>query len=108
MIRQYLETPSSTVEVLVSTISVRLPTILRPAANGQSVVEIGGSNVGDVLQGLIADYPALQANLVDDDGGLRKFVNVYLNDEDIRFLERLETPVDVGDEVTILPAVAGG
>lgn len=92
----------------MSTVSVRLPTVLRPAANGQSVVEIGGSSVGDVIETLIADYPALETNLVDDDGGLRKFVNVYLNDEDIRFLEKLETPVDAGDEVTILPAVAGG
>ena len=92
----------------MSTVSVRLPTVLRPAANGQSVVEVGGSSVGAVLDGLIADFPALGTNLIDEDGGLRRFVNVYLNDEDIRFLEKLETPVDVGDEVTILPAVAGG
>ena len=92
----------------MSTVSVRLPTVLRPAANGQSVVEIGGASVGDVVDSLIADYPALATNLVDDEGGLRKFVNVYLNDEDIRFLDKLETPVAGGDEVTILPAVAGG
>ena len=92
----------------MSTVSVRLPTVLRPAANGQSVVEVGGTNVGDVVEELISGYPALATNLVDDDGGLRRFVNVYVNDEDIRFLEKLDTPVTGGDEVTILPAVAGG
>ena len=92
----------------MSTISVRLPTVLRPAAAGQSVVTIGGDTVGDVVAGLVADYPALQSNLIDDDGSLRKFVNVYLNDEDIRFLDKLDTAVTDGDDVTILPAVAGG
>ncbi|MEL7156419.1 MAG: ubiquitin-like small modifier protein 1 [Actinomycetota bacterium] len=92
----------------MSSISVRIPTVLRPAANGQSVVNIGGSTVGEVVEGLVADYPGLQTNLLDDDGDLRKFVNVYVNDEDIRFLDKLETTVAAGDDVTILPAVAGG
>jgi sulfur-carrier protein len=92
----------------VATVSVRLPTVLRPAAGGQSQVTVVGAAVGDVVDKLIADYPALQANLVDDDGAVRKFVNIYLNDEDIRFLEQLETPVAEGDELAILPAVAGG
>jgi molybdopterin converting factor small subunit len=94
--------------VTVSTVSVRLPTVLRPAANGQSAVEVGGSTVGEVVKGLVAEYPGLEANLIDEQGALRKFVNVYINDEDIRFLDKLETAVAVGDEVTILPAVAGG
>ncbi len=92
----------------MSTISVRLPTVLRPAANGQSTVSVGGSTVGEVVHGLVADYPGLEANLLDDEGGLRKFVNVYVNDEDIRFLDKLDTTVGEGDDVTILPAVAGG
>jgi len=92
----------------VATVQVRLPTVLRPAAEGKSQVEVTGSAVGDVVSQLIADYPALQTNLVDEDGAVRKFVNIYLNDEDIRFLEKMETPVAEGDELAILPAVAGG
>jgi MoaD family protein len=82
--------------------------VLRPAANGQSAVEADGASVGDVVKSLIADYPALAENLVDTEGSIRKFVNVYVNDEDIRFIEKLDTPVADGDEVAILPAVAGG
>ena len=89
-------------------VSVRLPTVLRPAAGGQTSVEAEGSTVGEVVKALIADYPALESNLIDDDGGVRKFVNVYVNDEDIRFLDSLGTSVADGDEVAILPAVAGG
>ena len=92
----------------MATVQVRLPTVLRPAAEGKSQVEVTGSAVGDVVSQLIADYPALQTNLVDEDGAVRKFVNIYLNDEDIRFLEKMETPVAEGDELAILPAVAGG
>ena len=90
------------------TVSVRLPTVLRPAAGGQSQVSVVGAAVGDVVDQLINDYPGLGSNLVDDEGAVRKFVNIYLNDEDIRFLESLETPVAEGDELAILPAVAGG
>lgn len=92
----------------MATVSVRLPTVLRPAANGRSAVEAEGASVGDVVSSLIADYPDLAENLVDSHGGIRKFVNVYVNDEDIRFIEKLNTPVTDGDEVAILPAVAGG
>ncbi len=92
----------------MATVQVRIPTVLRPAAAGQSQVSVDGDAVGQVVDQLIADYPGLESNLVDDDGQVRKFVNIYLNDEDIRFLERLETPVADGDEVAILPAVAGG
>ena len=92
----------------MATVSVRLPTVLRPAAEGQSKVSVEGHAVGDVVNQLISDYPGLQSNLVDDAGSVRKFVNIYLNNEDIRFLESLETPVAEGDELAILPAVAGG
>ena len=92
----------------MSSVSVRLPTVMRPQANGESMVTVEGSTVGEVVEGLIGDFPGLKSNLVDDQGSVRKFVNVYVNDEDIRFLEKLETPVKPGDEVAILPAVAGG
>jgi sulfur-carrier protein len=90
------------------TVSVRLPTVLRPQANGQSLVQQRGGTVGEVVTELVAAYPGLRANLLDDAGNVRKFVNVYVNDEDIRFLQQLDTPVKEGDEVAILPAVAGG
>lgn len=89
-------------------VSVRLPTVLRPQAGGESSVEAHGATVGDVITDLISCYPGLKDSLVDDDGAVRKFVNVYVNDEDIRFLGKLDTPVSAGDEVAILPAVAGG
>lgn len=92
----------------MSQISVRLPTVLRPQANGQSEVTVVGSTVGEVVTALIADHPGLQTNLLDDQGKVRKFVNVYVNDEDIRFLDKLDTVVKEGDEVAIVPAVAGG
>jgi len=92
----------------MSQISVRLPTVLRPAAGGNTTVDVDGSSVGQVVNSLIAEYPSLESNLVDDEGAIRKFVNVYVNDEDIRYLQKLETPVSEGDEVAILPAVAGG
>lgn len=95
-------------ETTSSTVSVRLPTVLRPQANGQSLVQQEGSTVGEVVNGLVQSFPGLRTNLLDDQGNVRKFVNVYLNDEDIRFLQQLETPVKEGDEVAILPAVAGG
>ena len=74
----------------------------------QSTVTVEGSNVGEVVSSLVSAYPGLQSNLLDDAGAVRKFVNIYINDEDIRFLDKLETPVKEGDEVAILPAVAGG
>jgi sulfur-carrier protein len=90
------------------TVSVRLPTVLRPQANGQSLVQQQGGTVGEVVTELVQAYPGLKTNLLDDQGKVRKFVNVYVNDEDIRFLSQLDTPVKEGDEVAILPAVAGG
>ena len=92
----------------MSAVTVRLPTVLRPQANGQAAVSIVGSTVGEVVDELVLDYPDLKGNLLDDAGTVRKFINVYLNDEDIRFLDQLETAVAEGDEVAILPAVAGG
>jgi MoaD family protein len=88
--------------------TVKLPTQLRDAAGGQSAIDAGGSTVGEVLQALYAKHEELRDRLSDGDGGLRRFVNVYVGGEDIRFGEGLDTAVADGDEVQILPAVAGG
>jgi len=90
------------------TVVVRLPTVLRAQAGGQSTVQVAGTTVREVLASLVSDYPGLGTNILDESGDLRKFVNVYVDDEDIRFLDKLDTPVAADDEVAILPAVAGG
>ena len=88
-------------------IEVRIPTILRPYTGGAKSVEGSGSTLAELLGDLDSRHQGLRERLVDD-AGLRRFVNVYLNDEDVRFLGGLETPVKDGDTVTVLPAVAGG
>jgi sulfur-carrier protein len=87
---------------------VRLPTLLRAAADGAASVTAEGSTVGELFADLTTTYPGLAGQLVDDSGALHKFVNVYVNDDDIRYLEQLATPVAERDVVSILPAVAGG
>jgi MoaD family protein len=87
---------------------VRLPTVLRAQADGQATLSLDGATIGEVFNSLVSQYPGLKGNLLDDQGGLHKFVNVYVNDEDIRYLEGLDTKVDDGDAISILPAVAGG
>jgi sulfur-carrier protein len=87
---------------------VRIPTVLRAQADGQANINVEGATIGEVFNNLVATYPGLRGNLLDDAGGLHKFVNVYKNDEDIRYLEGLDTKVDEGDDISILPAVAGG
>ena len=88
-------------------IEVRIPTILRTYTDGAKQVEGTGATLAELLVDLDAKHSGLRDRLVDD-AGLRRFVNVYLNDEDVRFLAGLETPVKDGDTVTVLPAVAGG
>jgi MoaD family protein len=87
---------------------VKIPTQLRAAAGGDAEAQIDGATVQEVLDGLFDRYGELRARISDDDGSLRRFVNVYVAGEDIRFLSGLATPVLDGAEVTILPAVAGG
>ncbi len=89
-------------------IRVKLPTQLRDAADNQTEAQVEGGTVGEALDALYAVHGELRSRLADDGGGLRRFVNVYLGGEDIRFLQGLDTPVSDGDELTILPAVAGG
>jgi MoaD family protein len=88
-------------------IEVRIPTILRSYTGGAKSVEGAGSTLSDLLSDLESRHGGLRERLVDD-SGLRRFVNVYLNDEDVRFLGGLDAPVKDGDTVTVLPAVAGG
>jgi MoaD family protein len=88
--------------------TVRIPPVLRPKTDGKPEVEVAGGNVGAVLRALIADYPQTSEQLFGEDGELNRYVNVYLNDEDVRVLDGLETAVKDGDSVVILPAMAGG
>jgi sulfur-carrier protein len=89
-------------------IEVRIPTILRQYTSGAKSVAGTGDSLADLLTNLDAAYPGLRGRLVTDDGGLHRFVNIYVNDEDVRFLGALAAPLKDGDSVTILPAVAGG
>jgi molybdopterin converting factor small subunit len=89
-------------------VEIKLPTVLRAQADGQATVAVDGATVGEVFNALVARYPGLRANLLGDDGGLHKFVNVYKDDDDIRYLDGLDTKVGDGDVLSILPAVAGG
>jgi len=89
-------------------VTIKLPTQLRDATGGASEARADGGTVGEVLDALYAQHGELRERLAGDDGELRRFVNVYVKGEDIRFLDGLGTPVADGDEVTILPAVAGG
>ena len=89
-------------------VEVRFPTLLRPATGGRAKVSADGSTVGEVLRSVILEHPALGAQVMTEDGELHRFVNVYLNDDDVHYLERLETRVASDDVVSILPAVAGG
>jgi molybdopterin synthase sulfur carrier subunit len=89
-------------------VQVKLPTILRKHAGGEPRVSAEGSTLREVLEDLESRYPGVTRNVLAEDGGLHRFVNVYLNDEDVRYLGSLETEVAEGDTVSILPAVAGG
>jgi sulfur-carrier protein len=89
-------------------VEVRLPTVLRSQAGGSSSVAVDGSTVGEVIEALLAAHPGMSEQVLNPDGTLHRFVNVYVNDDDVRYLSALETPVKEGDEVSILPAVAGG
>ncbi len=89
-------------------VQVNLPTVLRAHAGGDRTVAVDGSTVGDVLTALVARYPGMTGQVIDDSGSLHKFVNVYLNDDDVRYLSGTDTAVGASDELSILPAVAGG
>lgn len=89
-------------------IAVKIPTILRTYTAGASEVTVTGGTLAEALGDLDAQYPGIGARVLDDEGRLRRFVNVYVNDDDVRFLEDLATPTPAGTAVSIIPAVAGG
>ncbi len=89
-------------------IPVRIPTPLRKLTQDQEVVEVDGPTVGALIDQLEAHHPGLKDRLCDESGAVRRFVNIFVNDEDIRFMQDLETPVKAGDEISIVPAIAGG
>ncbi len=89
-------------------VTVRVPTTLRPLTAGASEVAVDGATVGDVLTALDVTYPGFRERLLDDNGKLRRFVNVFVSDDDVRFLDGLDTAVPAGETVSIVPAVAGG
>lgn len=87
---------------------LRIPTVLRPAMGGESVIAVEGATVGEVLLKLTNTYPAIKGQLLNDDGTLHRFLNVYVNDDDVRYLGGVEASITNNDEITLLPAVAGG
>ena len=89
-------------------IVVRIPTPLRRLTDGQDKVDVDGNSLGDVIDAMNEQYPGIRERICDDQGQLRNFVNVYINGEDVRFLQGLETATTDGDEVSVVPAVAGG
>jgi sulfur-carrier protein len=89
-------------------VTVKLPTLLRKHAGGEAKVTADGATLSDVLSDLESRYPGITKNVVSEDGGLHRFINIYVNDEDVRYLGSLETDLKEGDTVSILPAVAGG
>ncbi len=88
--------------------TVRVPTILRSYTDGASEVTADGATLGEVLDSLDASYPGMKGRIVDEQGELRRFVNVYVGNDDVRFLDGLDTPVHEGSQVSVIPAVAGG
>jgi sulfur-carrier protein len=89
-------------------VTVKLPTILRKHAGGEAKVEAEGATLRELLDDLESSYPGITKNVLAEDGGLHRFINVYVNDEDVRYLGSLETELNEGDTVSLLPAVAGG
>ncbi|MEY2398191.1 MAG: sulfur-carrier protein [Actinomycetota bacterium] len=89
-------------------VQVRIPTILRSDAGGQAVVDAEGDTVGEIFADLVAKFPNLKDKVITEDGQLHKFVNVYVNDDDVRYLDKFDTKVSPADTISILPAVAGG
>jgi molybdopterin synthase sulfur carrier subunit len=87
---------------------VRIPTPLRKLTNNEELVEVSAPTVADAINELQSRYPGIKERLLDDSGAVRRFLNVYVNEEDIRFLENQQTKVKDGDEISIVPAVAGG
>lgn len=89
-------------------VEVRIPTVFRKFTGNESVVSVEGSTIGELLEQIEVRYPGFKEQLMSEDGQLHRFVNVYVNDEDARYLDKLDTKVSEGDTVSLLPSVAGG
>ncbi|HTH04850.1 MAG TPA: MoaD/ThiS family protein [Ilumatobacteraceae bacterium] len=89
-------------------VTVRIPTTLRPMSGGSSTVQVEGATLSEVIANLDAAHPGFHDRLLDESGSLRKFVNMFVADDDVRYLQGLDTPVPAGETVSIIPAVAGG
>ena len=89
-------------------VTVRIPTPLRKYTGDEANVEVAGSTIGEVIDNLETSHSGIKENIIDETGGVRRFVNIYVNEEDIRFLDGPNTPLKNGDSVTIVPAIAGG
>lgn len=89
-------------------IKVRIPTPLRPMTGGKNEVEIAGNSVAEIIDNLSSAHPGIKERICDEQGEVRRFINIYVNEEDIRFLTGKETPLKDGDEMSIIPAIAGG
>jgi molybdopterin synthase sulfur carrier subunit len=87
---------------------IRIPTPLRKLTNNEELIEVNAATVGDAITELQTRFPGIKDRLLDESGAVRRFVNVYVNEEDIRFLQNQQTPIKAGDEVSIIPAIAGG
>ncbi|MEE3246883.1 MAG: ubiquitin-like small modifier protein 1, partial [Chloroflexota bacterium] len=94
--------------VFQMSVMVRIPTPLRRMTNGKDKVEVESANLNDLVEKLNGEFPGFKDRLVDEEGELRYFVNIYLNGEDVRFMDGLNTSTSSGDEISIVPAVAGG
>jgi MoaD family protein len=88
--------------------TIKLPSVLRAHANGEREIDVQGGTVGDAVQALVGRHPGLAEQLLTADGELHRFVNVYVNGRDVRYLEGLSTPIEARDEIRLLPAIAGG
>lgn len=95
-------------ETQAATVTLRIPTPLRSATDGQAAVEVEGNTVDEALRALVDRYPDLAENLFNEDDELRQFVNIYVEDEDVRYQEGVDTSLETGDEVSIVPSIAGG
>lgn len=89
-------------------IQIKIPTPLRKLTDGKDMVEVSATSIGEALNALESAHPGIKTKICDDSGNVRRFINVYANQDDIRFQEKLETPLKDGDEVSIIPAIAGG
>ncbi|NQU94693.1 MAG: MoaD/ThiS family protein [Candidatus Omnitrophica bacterium] len=89
-------------------VKVRVPTPLQKLTGNRAEVEVNGKNVGELIENLEKDFPGIKERICDDQGKVRRFINIYVNEEDVRFLKQDATPLKDGDEVSIIPAIAGG